>query len=888
MRHLLSVALTALSLGNARAAAPVRLSLAESPVPGLRERVETHLVQEFDCVVISRSRASAAAFERSVERLKAISAPALPPRAVPAADRCVQVSAWDFSQLYQVPVVGLRELSWSVTDLSRPPTATNCVFSEKVPERSEYERTLAGQVAKTLGLSPRPGGAPAASKAITLAVLPFVDMAARTVESQVSLPADRLYQHAESTLLECLPDGAKHLSRDRIAQVLAEHNLSALAENGAGLRAVAHLLPADALVCGTVSTRLAHPWEKRLDLHLVDVRGSVLQAAWQGCCTNKAELPSLAAQGMRALMAMPWNAVAPTPPNDANRQREAAFLVSHGCFAEAWDLARDNPDLHGPILRGVLTQAMTFSHQDETRARDDTYQRQMLRETVRLLDDIIGERAYLDSEKERVPWPGLIRAENAFWLGEYEEAERLCRAHLSSHPNDLTERAELILAWALFKQKRIDESRVLLKRVFDSKGPMWRYPRLGGEARSFWPNDLSTELARASGDWRDVYERTKKKMRTNTLITEDEMRVYLREVDRLEGPAQTIQELTSLLIFNGSNSLYPELAASKPLDMTAKGWFSHLCPAYVVRGRCYEKTGQKQKAVEDYALFLRIKKYPFTPDGRFAGNREEVQAPFDAEALDGLTRLQQQGLNVQAPWLTPAQTRPFPPDAGVYVVPVGTNDQAVIQQFVKEAAVLMGSRVTLLPEIAVPRLSTLSSKACASFYNGKEFSAAVLGQLAVPDDVIQLVLVTSESFGFPARAGVQSVGSPDGGATLLLCIKRNRFFFQDRLPAVVAYGLGFRYMAPVSERYKRLDPEVTSTFLRTWDCCANPCLFSDELNIMPTLDKLFALCPRCQEKYRKVDLLSLQKKTVETLKKQGVKIIPSAGRTSAPQASAKQ
>ena len=273
---------------------PLRISIAESPVPGLRERVETHLTQEYDCTVISRGRASAALFERSVSRMAAISAPALPPKTVPAADHCVWVSAWDFYQIYQVPVAGLREISWSVTDLSLPPPATNSILREKVPERSEYERTLAEQVAKKLRLSPRSRGASDASKAITLAVLPFVDLAARTLESKVSLPADRLYQKAESALLESLPCGAMILSRDRIAQVLAEHKLSALAENGAGLRAVAHLLPADALVCGTVSTRLTHPWEKRLDLHLVDSRSGAILAAWEGRCEKMDGVPEIA------------------------------------------------------------------------------------------------------------------------------------------------------------------------------------------------------------------------------------------------------------------------------------------------------------------------------------------------------------------------------------------------------------------------------------------------------------------------------------------------------------------------------------------------------------------------------------------------------------------
>ena len=129
MRFSLSVIATFIAVCRCATADPIVISLADSPFPGLRERVETHLVQEYDCVVISRSRASAAQFERTLDRMAAISAPALPRGTVPAADCCVWVNAWNNGQYQQVPAGGLREIAWPVASSAAsakrwPPTQT--------------------------------------------------------------------------------------------------------------------------------------------------------------------------------------------------------------------------------------------------------------------------------------------------------------------------------------------------------------------------------------------------------------------------------------------------------------------------------------------------------------------------------------------------------------------------------------------------------------------------------------------------------------------------------------------------------------------------------------------------------------------------------------------
>ncbi len=887
MRFSLSVIAALIAVCQCATAEPRFISLADSPFPGLRERVETHLVQEYDCVVISRGRASAAQFERSVDQMTAISAPALPSEAVPAADCCVWVNAWNNGQYQEVPAAGMREIAWSVTDLQQQPARTNRIARELVPERSDYERELADRVAATLRLAAKPGNIPASPKTLTLAVLPFVQ---RTASSRVfydhTLPPEQSYLHAEAALPECLPKGASILSRDRIRQVLAEHNLSALAESGTGLRSVAYLLPADALVCGTVSYHAVCPNEIRLDLHLVDTRSSAFLAAWQGTCTDKEDLPNLADQGMRALMVMPWRAVTPRDSSVASRRRESEFMLGYFCYSEAWSLARDIPDLYARILSGVLRQAEVYCYSDVSDASSNTYERQMLREAALTVDDAIGSRTYLESEKERVPWPGLIRAEIHFWLGEFAEAERLCRAHMTEHPQELTARAKLILAWTLFGQKRIAESRSLFNDVVAEKGLMWYFRRLGGGTGWYWANSLSIKLANASGDDKTLYEQVRQKMGNRKLIYEPEMQAYLREVDRQQPPEQVVRELSSVLLYDAGSSLLPELVAQRPMALSYHGWFTHLSPAYVVRGRCHEKLGNSQQAAEDYALYLRICHFPFTADNQLSGDAK-AKSGYEAEAIDGLDRLRKCGVRPCQPWLTPAESRTFPVGLRIYVVPVGLYDRATVDQFVANTALFLGAPVTLLPEVAMPRLTPQESKKGARFYDAQALCAAVLKGLEVPDDVVQLVLATSEDFRFPAKDDVQKMGSPDEGATILLSVKDSKSTFPEHLKRVIPRTLHYRYAAPVSERYKQLDPAITVTFLRTWDHCSKPCLFSEEAAPrFQTADTLSLLCPRCVEKYRKADLSILQKKAVAALKKQGVKIIPSADMKAAPKASA--
>lgn len=845
---------------------------------GLRERVETHLFQDYDCTVISRSRSSAAQFEHSIKQMQAADAPAVSRRTVPAADFCAWVSAWDINQYQQVPAAGLREFAWSVTDLTQPSSRTNQTCRERVPERSDYERTLARRIAEHLHLAARPKDTPSASKVITLAVLPFVHSSdANRVYFNKTLPADKTYLHAEAALADCLPDGAAILSRDRIRQILAEHNLSALANNGAGLRAVAYLLPADALVCGAISRRLSRPTELRLDLHLVNAQSSVLQAAWQGCCADQADLPKLAAQGMKALMAMPWQTgtINAGAGADIRRRHEAENLIAHACFAEAWDLARDVPALYAPILQGVLSQAENFCYADTNDAGHDTYERQRLREILLTLDDMIGKRPYLESERDRVPWPDLIHAETTFWLGEFSESERLCRAHLSEHPHELTARARLILAWALFGQKQLTESQALFKAVAAEKGLMWYFPRLGAKTHWYWLNSLSIQLATASGNSIALYQQVRQKMKDRKLIYPLEIQAYLREVDRQQTPEQAIRELSSVLIYGSGDSLYPEWVARRPMNLAYRGWFIHLCPAYVVRGRCYEKVGKPQQATEDYALYLRMRSSPHVPNNLSASNGKKAKNAYDAEAIDGLDRLQKAGIRPKQKWLTPAETRPFPSDAHLYVIPVGLYDKGTIHAFVQETSRLMGTRVLLLPDVPLPGLPSREDKKGLRYYDAKALCASVLVKREIPSDVIQLVLATSENFRFAAEECEQQVGSPDNGATLLLSVKNAQNTPPYLLGLTVARCLHYRYAAPVSKRAEDEDSALTTTFLRTWDCCSSPCLFCEEMaDRFHSGDTLPLLCPDCQAQYQKADFAKLKKQTSQALKKEGVILVP--------------
>jgi tetratricopeptide (TPR) repeat protein len=866
------------------AAEPKRISLAESPVPGLRERVETHLAQEYDCVVISRSQPVASSQEQSIEQMRAVLALKPPAGSLQAADFCVWASVWDASLFThgQVPANGIRELSFDLADLTCPVFPQAEMFREKVAERSDYERTLAQRIADKLKLQRLSVRHTTSKKDVALAVLPLVRQEQpEHIPAGRSIPADTTYAQMEAVLQGCLPAGATLLSRDRLREVLAEHHLVGLDDQGGAMRAVAHLLPAQALVCGTVSRRSFKPDELRLDLHLISPQSNTILAAWEGRCADIAALPDIAAAGVRELMAMPWRMVQARKTTDILRQHEAQFMLSHACYDAAWCLAKNDPDLQAPILRGLLKQAVAFFlWRGDPNA--ETFDRQKLQETSVMLDALIGEQTFLESEKERVPWPALIRAEILFWLGRYNEAERLCRSHLADHPKDLTERAQLILAWSLFKQQRYDESRPLLKQVTDRKGLTWYFPGFSESTGWYWANRLHVELSRTTHDLSGLYARAKRKMFEGEFITEDEMGLYLDEVDKRESPEQTIRELSSILVYGSECN--PALMATKPLDMKVSGWFSHLCPAYVVRGRSYERLGQKQRALEDYALFLRIKGYALSEPPPVIDDQKKWQIPYIAEAAKGLFRLRAEGMTLKDQWLSLAQTRSFPADAAIYVVPVGFYDKTTLDLFVKETADFLGARIEVLPALEVPKnLKVINTKSGTPTYDGQALVLAALRQISVPDDVVQLVLASSEVYRMTEGNEFWRSGSFDGGHTLLLSIKGNKFP-QGELKRRVPYCLQFRYL-PNSKEPWLDEPPNSKYFLMYRDYCSPPCLFGANLKSGHG-ENMSALCPRCQEDYKKVDFDALKRQTVAALSKQGVKIFPASSRDAAPKASA--
>ncbi len=883
MRHVPSIILAYSCTVGLFAKEPLRISLADSPVPGLRERVETHLAQEFDCMVISRSQPVASSQEQSIEQMRAVLALRPEPSSVQTADFCAWASVWDASLFVQglIPADGLRELSLVVADLSKPVENQTDILREKVPERSDYERAAACKIAAQLNLERITAKTQTAEKGIALAILPLIrhEQPERLSYGQ-PIPADKTYVQMEAVLQGCLPSGATIVSRDSLRNVLAEHHLVGLENQAGAMRAVAHLLPAQALISGTVSRRSFKPDEIRLDLHLVAPQSGALLAAWEGRCADIGSLPDIACAGVRELMAMPWKTFFPRSAPDIRRHREAQFMLSHsGCDA-AWSLAKNDPALYAPILRGLLQQAVCFFSW-EGGSNIETVERQRLQEIYVMLDDLIGKQTYLESEKERVPWPELIRAEICFWLGKNNEAEQLCRSHLADHPKNLPERAELILAWSLFKQKRYDESRMLLKQVTDRKGLTWYFPAFSAGTGWYWANRLHLELSKTIQDRAGLYACAKKKMLEDKFISEEEMRVYLDEVDKRETLDQTVRELSSILVYGGACS--PALLATKPLNMNVSGWFSHLCPAYVVRGRSYEKLGQKKKAIEDYALFLRIKGYALNSSSPVSDDRMTWQTPYIKEAMCGLFRLKAEGLRLKDQWLSMSQTRPFPANAAVYVVPVGFCDKKTLDRFVKETATFLGARIEVLQPLELPpNLKVFKSKSGTQAYDGKELVQAVLRTLSVPDDVVQLVLASSEVYRITEGNDYWRTGSFDGGNTLVLSIKGNKFP-QGELKRRVPHCLQFRYQTNSKEPWLD-EPPDSKYFLMYRDACSPPCLFGADLKSGHG-EEMTALCPRCQDAYRKVDFEVLKQQTVAALKKQGVKIIPSSSRTSAPQAS---
>jgi tetratricopeptide (TPR) repeat protein len=856
------------------AADPGPLSLAESPVLGLSARVETHLARDYDCTVISRARPVAATLERSIDRMRALCAAASPPDALPAAEVCAWVTAWDESLSYtdRHPVDGIRELAYAVSDLSRASGEEPERRTERVPARSEFERTLARRIAEILRLPPAPVERGSADKTGTLAVLPLIRLEDYYQPKVNETPDDTLYRLMEAELHARLPDGADLLSRDRMREILAEHHLAGLFErDGCDLRAVSHLLPARALVCGVVTRRLYHPKELRLDLHLVDTRNSVLLAAWEGRCAETDALPGVAAAGIRELMAMPWREADVRPATAAARVREARFMASQACYAAAWSLARDQPDLFQPIFNGVLGRVSQFSRwMQPVPDNPDAFRNLAVQEACVMLEDLLKRRDL--SGTSRYPPPELIRAEMRYWLGDYAEAERLSRGFLSGREGNQAERAAMILAWTLCKQERYDESRDALRQTGESHKNMWSYLVLDGSRGIPWGNALNKELAARTGDWSDVYAEVRKRMCGADLYSSEDMAVYLREVEKREGPEKAILELSALL------TSYPHLYSRKAVldrravNMTLRcPYVTGGIPAYVTRARCYETVGDKQRALDDYALFLRIMRYfGYDPDPKKWQHAK--LAPFKAlipAAEEAVRRLEAEGFKARDEWRSMAEVRPFPRDCAVYVVPVGVCDRKMLDLFVEHTAGFLGARVVVLPAVPSSGIRQKADRRGSPEYDGRELVDAVLKRIAVPDDVVQLALVTSEVFRIEDRQLCYS-GSFDEGNTVLISLKDHAFTTGHQMRDAVLLGLHYRYTPRYTGPYS--DRPSLRLYLRDTESCCAPCIFGGDL--LTKSGEANGLCAGCQEAYGKADIAAVKRQTLAALKKQGVKIIP--------------
>lgn len=849
---------------------PVRISLAESPVAGLRERVETHLAQEYDCTVISRSRPVAVALEQSIDRMKTLQDAAQQPDKLLAADACAWVSAWDeFLRITrQVPANGIRELSYEVADLSRSGTNGAALKREQVPERSEFERTLAQRIAAELGLPRASPTSASTDKSVTVAVLPFERHEARN-QYTTKNSTDSTYLSAEASVQNNLPPGASILSRDRIREILAEHNLAGL--DDASLRAVAHLLPAQALLCGTVTRRQTAPHELRLDLHLLQPHSGAILAAWEGRCADAAGLAGIAAKGAAALMAAPWKPVTVGTPSAPKRLREALFLLSRANTAAAWGLARDRPELSATLLNGLLRQAGDFCvWMKPVPENPDSFLNRKLRETSVMVDDLLKDQTQLandGADEDAIRWPELIRGEIKYWLGEYVESERLCRAHLRERPECLPARAELILAWALFKQGRYNESRSFLRRVEEKKGLMWWFPGLGGAWVGYWANNLNIALAEQSGDLSEPYQRVKAKMRAQQFFVTPDIKLYLQAVEQQEGAAGAIRDLSSLLIFNAEQRYDETQRALKKPTLYARCTFSDLSPAYAVRGHCYEQIGDKQRALDDYALYLKIAGFYgyHPPRANLSAEDAQLHAPYVAAAVRAVQQLESEGLKPKDEWRSIAETRPFPRNYAIYLVPVGTCDPAWMNRLIRETAHFIGARIEQLPAVSASGLQTTTSKNGMPCYDSRNMAERVLEQLEVPDDAVQLVVATSEVFGIPGWSHTCQPVSYDGGNTLLLPVR-------DPPPRhALLYALHYRYV-PKQDKGWRMDAPEVSWFLRNTTYCISPCIFAGGLSTLS--GEVKGICPRCQETYRKVDFDALNHQTVDALRRQGVRIVP--------------
>jgi len=759
-------------------------------IMSLRDKITANLLQNYSCVILSRSNGLALSTENKLNVINKIEQAKTTPVFLPGADYALvgyfKVARRTPGKKYSVDL-GCTLL---VTDLHNN-KQENFKKIEFIPdEPTLYAADVTREIVKVLKLKPRKREYQKQIERIdeTWAVLPIKRLESKQA---MKLPADRdLAVNMELSLQQSgkLKQIVDHNEIDKVLQELKLSSLSNSTEGVAG--SIAKLIGADKVIMGSVSKVHLKKPELRVDLFLVDGKTGVIIDSITG-----KTLPSTLNETVSDLVIKFTDRKHEIPelePGKKSLMEKEALLYKN----MLWHIKSINNDIKYSFL-SEFTEIICLLAQDNYKIRYEVANRIVYDYSfsapkdkkqiiIKLVDSL------LSGVKESLKYPRVIYYKAVVRMGldsMKPEAIRLYKLHLDNNFDKNKKHNSVVHGYISFCQDKINRNK----------------------NSGFYEKKLE-------------YEK-KNGLRINQLGTYREMdkeSFYEEEFKLLLwAKKNTLSQISLLRLVQLTHYLKgSKLALVEGNEISGS---AVCCPEYQLElAKIYFKLGDKQSA----AMVLEgIKRQKLIKSKWFKGVIKKKQI----KEFDDLTaRLKL----VEPQWKKLTEVMDITDKYKIYLQPVGSPNMKLIKSTIPLIEENLGFKVKLMPGI----LPLPEDKYVFEKDAGKFQAIHLLERLQrvtkVPKDAISVVYVTDKHI-FTA------------------CSTWGVYFAEFKGAQIVSYHKLYYHKTP--ELVKVLAKNICTTIAPLFGpyCKISKCLFSyDDIGIIDVASKKFAICIPCQIKLK--------------------------------------
>jgi len=300
-----------------------------------------------------------------------------------------------------------------------------------------------------------------------------------------------------------------------------------------------------------------------------------------------------------------------------------------------------------------------------------------------------------------------------------------------------------------------------------------------------------------------------------------------------------------LLSYSAYTSRYasPKAAAELiDLAMYADSWLSPRCDLQLVQAEYCLRGGEKKKAA---ALCQRL-----WDDGH-ENNWKWSYVTNNAAFKTKLTELKREAGESDERWLQAKELQDFPANCTIYLQPLGNVDMKLLEPVRANVQSFFGASTKILPMIPLTHRER-SYMPQEAKYDADHLRPDTIRNLRVPSDAFSVVLITGEKIGTLHIEWIYAQSSENRHLVSYYIWNKWELHWQIVVLSNVV----------VSNLSRQLGLEGTF-----------PCVSTSSGN-MDTMRRVkFAYAPEIQEKYRSLDLLAAQKRSIEDFKAWGATIV---------------